>query len=234
LAQDKTNDLISSSSDEAYENALNIYNDVIGRNSMIYTGGDYYYVHSGIKGHPFFIDNYWEYGTILYDGERYDSIQVKYDIFKDLLIVRHFGKDGYLVPIVLYSPKVKEFTLMDHHFIYILEDTLSDFKSGFFDLLYDGEKVKALSKRRKKEIKGQNIVTQLEKEYSLKDKYYIKSGDKYYPANSKSSVLKILSDRKSEVKMFIKKNKSRFRNNYERQLIEVAQYYDSILNASGS
>lgn len=234
LAQDNMDDTNSSSSVIAYENALNSYEKAIGRNSMIYTGPNYRYVHTGIAGHPYFIDNYWESGTISYEGQCYDSIEIKYDIIRDLLIVKHLGMDGYLVPLELYSPKVEEFNLLGHHFLYIKEDILSDFNSGFYDLLYDGDTVEVLAKRIKKETKGQNSISKLEKRYVQKDKYYLKYKSKYYPVKGKKSYLKVLSDKKSELKTFIRNNKSRFRNEYEKQLVEVVRYYNSILTNEGS
>ena len=155
-------------------------------------------------------------------------------LFSDLLLVKHLGKEGYLVPIELYSPKVGAFNLLGHHFLYLKEDILSDFNSGFYDLLHDGDTVKVLAKRLKKETKGQNSISKLEKRYTQKDKYYLKYKSKYYLVKGKKSYLKVLSDRKGELKLFIRKNKARFRNEYEKQLVEVVQYYNSILTDKGS
>ena len=137
------------------------------------------------------------------------------------------------MPIQLFGPKVDEFIIMGHHFLRLEEDSLSHFKTGFFDLLQDGGKVKAFIKRRK-EIKNPDIMSKVEQEYVLKDEWYIKSGHNYFEIKGKRSLLKVLSDRKNEVKEFLKTNKARFRNDHERQLIEVVLYYNSIVNNKGS
>jgi len=227
-------DINPSSSVIAYENALNIYDKAIGRNSMIYTGPEYHYIHTGIEGHPYFMDNYWGSGTVSYEGQCFENIEIKYDIIRDLLLVKHLGKDGYLLPLELYSPKVEEFNLLGHHFLYIKEDILSDFNSGFYDLLHDGDPVKVLAKRIKKETKGQNSISKIEKKYAQKDKYYLKYKSYYYSVKGRKSYLKVLSDRKSELKTFLRDNKFRFRNEYEKQLLEVVKYYNSILTNAGS
>ena len=232
FAQGETEDLTSASTDVAFVNAVNMYNNTIGRNSMIYTGGVYYDSQRGIKGHPFFMNDNWEIGTIVYEGQQYDSIEIKYDILRDLLLVKNVDKRGFIQPMQLYSLKVEEFNVMGHHFMNIGEDTLSNFKTGFYDVLANGDKAKVLAKRRKK-INETQSIGKLEKEYVINDIRYIKSGQEYYMVKGKNAILKVLSDRKNEINAFIRKNKARFKNDHERQLIEVVEYYNSISNNTG-
>lgn len=233
FAQSETENLTSTSSNKAFVNALNIYNNAIGRNSLIFTGGVYHDSQRGIKGHPFYMNDYWEIGTIVYEGQKYDSIEIKYDILRDLLLVKNIDKRGFIWPIQLNSLKVEEFNVMGHHFMNIEEDTLSNFKTGFYDVLSDGDKAKVLIKRRK-EINESQGFGKLEKEYVLNDIWYIISSQEYYVVKRKSSILKVFADRKNEIKAFLRKNKDKFRNDHEKQLIEVVEYYNSISNNSGS
>ena len=233
LAQSETDALTSSSSNEALVNAMNSYNNAIGKNLMVFTGSYYFDKNLGINGHPFFMNNYWEIGTIVYEGQQYDSIEIRYDIYRDLLLIKYIDKHSYVMPIELQSSKVEEFIIMGHHFLRLEEDTLSDFKTGFFDLLQEGEKSKVIAKR-KKEISSTHISDNQLKEYFLNDKLYIISGHDYFEIKGKKSLLTVLSDRKNEVKEFLKTNKARFRKDHERQLIEVVIYYNSIVNNEGS
>lgn len=233
FAQSETEDLTSTSSNEAFFNALNIYNNAIGRNSLIFTGGVYHDSQRGIKGHPFYMNDYWEIGTIVYEGQQYDSIEIKYNILRDLLIVKNIDKRGFIWPIQLNSLKVEEFNVMGHYFVNIEEDTLSNVKNGFYDVLSDGAKAKVLIKRRKEINESQNMG-RLEKEYDINDIWYIKSSQEYYIVKGKNSILKVLADRKNEIKAFLRKNKERFRNDHEKQLIDVVEYYNSISNNKGS
>jgi hypothetical protein len=232
-AQGKTELFASSSSNEALVNAVNLYKNAIGRNSRINIGSYYFDRNWGTDGHPFFLENYWESGTVMFEGQHYDSIEMRYDIYNDLLLVKYIDKEGRVTPIQLYNSKVDEFRIMGHHFVRLKEDTLSGFKTGFFDLLQDGETAKVLAKRKKEINRSVNSSDQV-KEYLQKDKYYIMINQDYYDVNGKKSIIKVLSDRKSELKIFLKKNKSRFRKNEERQLIEVVQYYNSIVSNKGS
>jgi hypothetical protein len=122
---------------------------------------------------------------------------------------------------------------MGHYFVNIEEDTLSNVKNGFYDVLSDGAKAKVLIKRRKEINESQNMG-RLEKEYDINDIWYIKSSQEYYIVKGKNSILKVLADRKNEIKAFLRKNKERFRNDHEKQLIDVVEYYNSISNNKGS
>ena len=215
-------------SNEAFIKAVDLYKNAIGRNSKIFTGIFYNDSHLGIIGDPFFMKDAWEISTIVYEGQPYDSIYIKYDIYKDIVIVKYVDKRSYVIPLEVDKAKVDEFSVMGHHFIRIEFDSLSTIKTGFFDLLYDGETATVLAKRQK-EILITNELNRLAKEFSLKEKHYINLGNNFHEIKGKKSILDVLSDRKNEVKAFLKKNKTRLKNDHEKQLIEAVKYYDSIV-----
>ena len=230
LAQSDSGYQISSTTSEAMANAVNLYETAIGKNSGIYIGSYYYDKNYwAIGGDPFFVNNYWNEGTIIYEGQQYDSISIRYDIYRDLLLIKHIDKNGHVVPIQLHKSKVEEFIIMGHHFIYTKEDTLSGIKTGFLDLLYIGEKAKVLAKRRK-EISRTQIANDIVRGYFVNDRFYIKKDQNYYEVKGKKSLLEVLSDEKNEIKAFLKENRALYKKNRERQLVESVQYYNSIVN----
>jgi hypothetical protein len=230
LAQSDNGYLVYSSASEGLTNAENLYKTTIGRNSRIFTGSYYYDKnYLGIGGHPFFLNNYWNEGTVTYEGQQYDSISFRYDIYRDLLLIKYIDKNGYVAPIQLQSSKVAEFRVMGHHFIRIKEDTLSGIKTGFLDLLYNGQIAKVLAKRRK-EVSRTQIGDNMVKGYFVNDKFYIKKDQNYYIVKGKKSLLEVLSDKKDEIKAFLKANKALFKDDHERRLVDTVEYYTSIVN----
>jgi hypothetical protein len=232
-AQNKTEDITFSTKNEALNNALNIYSSAIGDNSMIFTGGYYIESNAGIDGHPFYINNFWNTGYIVYQGQRYDSVEIRYDIYRDLVLIKYIDHLGQVWPVQIQRAKIKEFNIMGHRFIRMQEDSLSILKPGFFDLLYDGTKASVLAKRRKEIGKTQN-VDNLVRKYYTNDIWYIKYDQNYYVVKGKKSLLEVLSDRRDEVKTYLKKNKARLKRDQERQFIEAVRYYNSIVNNVGS
>lgn len=221
---DSTKDM---QSHEALSQAISKYDQELSRNTMVYTGRGYFDPNVGVKGHQFLVDDYWELGSVTYNESLYDSIFLKYDMYQDVLLVENFGLGGLLSPIALYGPKVSSFELMGFRFVRLDKDTISNLKEGFYNIVYTGDDIRAIVKRRKEVIKS-NEVNMLGEEFVEKDKYYIFKDDYYHQVKRKKSVLKVLYDRKKEVKEFIKSRGFGFKVNPADQLAEVVKYYDSL------
>ena len=59
-------------------------------------------------------------------------------------------------------------------------------------------------------------------------RYYLVKDGVFTVVKSKGSVLKVLSDHKSEVKNFIRKNRIAFKGNRDEALVRVTQFYDTL------
>jgi len=208
-------------------NTVAIYDKQLSRNTMVYTGRSYFDENSNVQGHQFFMDDYWEQGSVKYDDNRYDSIFLKYDIYRDLLLIENFNIDGFLSPIILFKDKIESFELMGHHFVRLERDSMSNLKEGFYDLMFKGNENQVLVKRRK-EIVNSNEINTIREMFTEKDRYYIKKGDIYFQVKKRKSVLKVLSDHKKEVKSYIKKSGIQFTNQPDINLVEVVKYYESL------
>lgn len=233
IAQNHTDTSNAQNKSVALARAVNSYSDAIGKHSNVFTGIFYNDSYVGIKDHPYYNENTWIMGNIGYDNQKYDSIQIKYDAYKDLLLVKYIDKLGYIRPVQLYTAKVDNFEIYGHHFFYLAGDSLPDYISGFFDMLHSGNYANVLAKRRK-EINQTNTLTSLESRFVSKDRLYVQIGQSFYEIKKRKSILEVLSDRKSEIKTFLKRNKSRFKNDHEKELIEAVKYYNSFLNINGS
>jgi len=211
----------------ALKKAVRQYDKSLGKNSFVYSGKSYYGPYGGIKGHQFFTDDYWEQGSVNFEGHLYDSIYLRYDIFKDLLIIENFNLQGRPSPIIIYGPKVKYFTLFDHNFVRMEKDTISNIKEGYYDLMYQGDSLSAIIKRRKELINSNEINTNRQM-FVERDRYYLKKNDLIYQVKSKSSILKVLKDRKKELKKYIKTNGLYFKPMPDGFIVAVVKYYESL------
>ena len=211
----------------ALNRAIRMYDQAIGRNSFLYTGKNYYNRHDQVQGHPFFTDDYWEYGSIIFENQRFDSIYLKYDVYDDLLLVEHFSSSGIMTAMQIHKPKVSGFELFGHRFLQIMDDSTAKIKPGFYDNLYDGNNVQLLCKWKKELVKNMSAGSYSE-EFMDKQRFFIVKGGEYFPVRNRSSLIKILEDQKKEIKRFIRQNKVRYFNNNTQLYIEVASYYDSL------
>lgn len=210
----------------AFLNTVRIYDKELSRNTMVYTGRSYFDDNNNIQGHQFFVDDYWEHGSVVYDEISYDSIYLKYDIFSDQLLIENFNIDGFPSPIILFKDKIESFELMGHHFVRLDRDSISNLKEGFYDIMFQGNENQVLVKRRK-EIVNSNEVNTIKEMFTEKDRYYIKKGDICYQVKKRKSVLRVLADRKKEVKSYIKKSGIQFINQPDINLVDVVKFYES-------
>ena len=214
---------------EDLSRAVHLYNQAFQNHKKILTGkyhNDYY---KGVNGHPYYDEIIWKMGSIVYENEQYDSVEIKYDIYSDLLLIKYIDQKGYIRPIQLYSTKVNAFKINGHQFINLRRDTAEDHLYGFYDLLLEGEIASVLVKRRK-EIDQSTTLTSLENQFVVNDILYIRIEYSFYEVKKRKSILDILSDKKSELKTYLKQNKKRFKNDQENELLEAVKYYNSIVN----
>jgi hypothetical protein len=209
----------------AIDNTIAYYNQIAGIQAGIYTGTDYHYERIN-SGHVFFESENFVNGNIVYDHIEYQAVPMLYDIVKDDVVIQGTFQPYF---ILLASNKVSQFSLSGHTFKRIISDSLtgSVIRTGFYQILYDG-KIKALSKKKKILEEFIDIGNAFNTTAMEKDKWYIYKEGTYYEVQGKSSILKVLNDKKKEILQFSKQDKIRFKNNMDDALTRIVAYYDKI------
>ncbi len=170
--------------------------------------------------YPYYISNDWLTGAVHYDGILYEDIALTYDIYSDRLItmIPANGKE-----IKLITERSITSTVNDIMFV-----KLSPRESGsrFYGRLYNGKtKVYVRYVKSKQErIENRRLII----EFPLITRYYILKNGKYFGVKSKKDILKVLGDRKAELKQFAQKENIRFKSTKASSLVKLASFYDSI------
>jgi len=216
----------------ADQTVTNFYK-MIGQQSRLYNGHEYNPYDPHIKGtalFPYDTQN-WELGEINYDGIFYKNVPIKYDVFKDLVVVLLYNKFSMYS---LLTNRVHDFTFAGHHFILFNTDSLVNDKSGiingFYDQLYGGKTVSVLAKRTKTIQNSSAAVATPEISFASHDNYYLRKGSTYYKVGSQGSILSVLKDKRSVLQQYIKQNNIRFKDNPEDAMARIASYYDHLAN----
>lgn len=199
------------------------YDRAMEGNLHVYNGSEYIPYRSLQDEHPFFLTDEWTNGTILYDGEWFTELPMLFDVEKELVVISYYYKG---IKMQLNSDRVSEFTLNGHRFINLKQtnDSIA-VRKGFYNVLYDG-KTKVFVKRIKKYFEKIN-ETQLTQEFKESSQYYLFKHGKYSKVGTKRSILNLLSERKKELKIYIRKNRL-FVTDREESLVRVSQFYDSL------
>lgn len=213
---------------EAKQSAILLYNDQLFSQSRLINGSKHVRIESSFRPsdntgreHPYYSLE-WMPGKVLYGGEWYSST-FRYDLSKDKLITPSVLERGQTQ---LISENIKQFTLGAHNFVHLREQQLPE---GFYEIIYDGI-TKAYVRLRKIE-ETQFRDNRLVAEFVPKTSYYIQKNGTFYEVKSKRSVLKLLSERKPELKKFLQTQSQPFVTNRSFYIREMARIYDQLKTA---
>lgn len=204
--------------------AVAAYKDATRQSQNLYNGRQYYVYDNRSEEHQFFEFRKWHNGVLMYDGQRFDSIPMLYDIFKDELIIKHFNGDHLL----LQSEKIDYFNVDNHSFerLEAGKDINEQMRTGFYDVLYNGKSrtIVRRYKTRQEKIVDKMVVAL----YPQKNNFYIKKGDHYHSVGSKKATLNLFPEYKRELRKVLKDEKIKFRKNREVAIVRMVETYDKL------
>jgi len=210
----------------AITHIIQLYTDSVKENLRLYNGNEFTGAYSGNSGHPYFEYREPQIGSVFYDGIYYPDVLLSYDITRDEIILVNPTKN---LNIKLITQKINWFTIQNHLFTNIREDTLAaGFPgSGFYELLYEGA-ASVLSKR-KKQLSQSLKADELSK-FLQWIEYYVKKDSVYYSVSGKRSLLAVCKDHKIEVTKFMQKENLNFKKDPANTIIKVIDYYTQLKN----
>jgi len=213
----------------AISNTIEQYHQFIKIGAPLYNGPQYVeYVLNINVGHPFFLTaNYDDKGSILYDGIFYKDVPLKHDLVKNEVITKDPNNS---LGLILSGEKVSYFTIFGHTFLRLVRDSSNRpvISTGFYDLLYNGKGIQLLEKETKAIDESISSYDGLRRFVVDGWSFYIRKDNVYHSVSSKSDVLNILKDKKSELNQFIRKNKLNFKRDKEGALKSIVAYYDTM------
>lgn len=181
---------------------------VNSQNTGLYNG-IVYYDNIGLSSekHRFFETSDFVNGSILYDGQTYYDIPIKYDVYSDIVLVKL--KNGFneviLQPV---KDKVEEFSIGSSPFIKI-QATIGKRESlfGFYENLLSNSFF-TLYKKHKKLKKKRLDESVVYFDFLDKYEYVLLYKSAYYPVKGKGSISKVFPEFKKEINTFYKENSS--------------------------
>lgn len=203
-------------------NVMDLFVKGMGKYNGLCNGTRYVVFPYLLEGHVFWGSAGANTGDIIYGGIQYKNVRLLYELFSDVVVI-NIDTDY----VQLHSDLIEKFSIRGHLFINISKDSADTIglPPGFYDLLYEGRKVKVLAKY-SKNIQEEEIMNEKKHVVHSKDKYYVKIGEKYEAAENERSVVKLFDN--EEVRQFIKKSKLSFKSNKEVALTRIAAYYEQL------
>ncbi|MGC6432117.1 MAG: hypothetical protein ACON5F_13820 [Jejuia sp.] len=165
-------------------------------------------------------------GSIVYNGQPYFNVKMKYDLLNDLLVME-FVNNG-VNRFSLNPELVTEFRLLDSKFIRLNDDNIGiHYKNGFFKESLKGKKLSFFVKYHKEKFED---LTEKRKYYKFKERrfYFMYYDNSFYRISSKRDILKALPDFEKPIKGYFKNNSRLFKKNKEQFLHQLFKYLDNL------
>ena len=207
-------------------NFLSEPQDTLQQKQFLYNGRVWWNQHIKVRGHAYYLSADFIPGTVILNGKEYNDLQIKYDIFFDEIILFVNPK----TIIVLNKEMIDGFSFRFENVGYDIRNFGSDSTSlinGYANVLYEGPTsfyVKFLKK-----IEPLAEEKKYDRFYQVHRMFLMHNGT-LVSFSGKKGLLDILEDRKKELKVFIKENRTGIIRKDPYSFVPVIKYYDSLRN----
>ena len=198
--------------------------DSVFESQLLYNGRIWKNLFYMIREDQFLFSNQFLPGSVFIKGKSFNNIKLKYDIFKDEILIP-YSPDGILqLTKELVDSFTIEFQNSKYRFARIQDSTFNDLK-GFAQVLYKGKT--ALFVKFTKKIDKPAIEGEYDKFYQI-TRIYFEKDNMIYPLTGKADLLKGLAEKKDQVRNFLKENKLTVTNKDPGSFIPAFVYFDQI------
>lgn len=196
------------------------FDGVIGvENTNLLNGIEYIEQHVTINEHQKFLGSiYFTPGWLVYDGQPYYDLDMKYNVYDDLLLLRGTGSKA----LQLHKSRVQEFSLDGHDFVNINADTTAAVK-GFYEVMLETEVLSLLKKHTKNRKKYLDRSFTYFEFHEDTPRYAIEHQGQYRPMNSRREVIRAFPDHAREIRQFYRERRSQARSNPDLFMIDLSK-----------
>ena len=203
------------------------FDQLNGPDYMLLNGRQNDLLNSG-NSHPYFNTDRYRPGSLVLNGESYDSITINYDIFDQQLTLRYPGNSGQDLQVVLNRE------MIDHFQIDGLTFRLMSFPetgSSFFQVLSSGDISCFLLW--KKTLSRSTVSGNTSYKYSKQSReVYLQREGRLYVVTSRSSFTSNYDEvYRKEIKEFLRREKIHFRNASDEKLGELMNFCVELIHS---
>lgn len=167
--------------------------------SLLFNGAEYVKQFNPSKGDPFFPTEK-NTGSVKYQQNWYNNIEVHYDCEDDYVVVRDMRG---LLKLRLINEMLDEFTIDNHHFV---KRQLSSPYGEMYELAFDGKRTLLV-----KWVKRLNSDVKISDAYVLRKHLLLQANGKLYPIEKSSDIIRLAPDHARDLKKVLRDNKVSFR-----------------------
>ncbi len=187
---------------------LNWFDQQVGlENTALYDGVIYKEIYRTINDKiKFYKSSSWLDGSVIYAGQMFTDIPMRYDVFEDQLLIKLKDQLGGGA-LLLFKDKVSTFTIDGTIFVNVTEISRSSSNSGFYELLWQNDNMRLLAKHQKNDFLRKDRRSLYYEFIDQKKQYLLYYAHKYSSLEKKKDVTALFPEFKNEVDDFYQINK---------------------------
>ena len=217
--------------DQALSSYYNWFDAVIGvENTGLFDGIQYNERYRTInEKHKFFAAPKFLVGSLIYDNQPYYTVDMKYDLYEDQVLVRLDNPDGGDIILQLIKSKVKEFTLEGSKFVN-LDYGLDDPENllGFHEVLFSKNEL-IFYKQNKKSKKDRLDKKIVYSEFNDDSNYKLFYNNEFYPIKNKRNLIKLFPELKKAINAYHNTNSILLETNPDAYMVQLLRSIQSNL-----
>ena len=181
-------------------------------------------------GHPFFSEDKFLNTSLIYNGQEYNDLRIKYDVYnQNIILYQDLYPDQYRF-LKLNNNLIKEFVITDHlnrkHYFKTFDNLSDQFKGiKFYEVVYENGILYLII--RSKEF--QELAIEYNKNRFLdKSKHLIIKNGEIHLFKNKRSFLLVFSEKKKELKKYIRREKLKVKLDKPENITRIIKYLDKL------
>ncbi|MGB7841467.1 MAG: hypothetical protein WBL21_01655 [Salinimicrobium sp.] len=181
-------------------------------NSGIIEGFEYVEIHRMINNkHKFFKTFDFVPGTVFYDGQPFFNVDLKYNVFQDILLIQIENDQGKMI-FQPFDSRLDGFILQNRTFENIKAVETGPELAGIYEVLLETDGIKVLKKHRKKEktLLDREVVYY---EFSADEPHYFYWVNNKLEILNRSNLMESFPEEKSNIRNFYRSKRKEAKNN---------------------
>lgn len=179
--------------------------------------------------HLYYIDQY-EFGNLIYEGQSYYNVKLKYDIYRDILVLNPFDESKN-IGVNVITAKVESFSIKDKNFVNIdkKDSTVPEFTPGYYEENKITPDFIFYIKHHKDQ---QKVVTEGMLFYTFKENtsFYLNLKNKIYPIKNKNNIIKLYPEQKKQINGFYLMNRELKKSDENQFMRNLIKYINNSLS----
>ncbi|MBZ4036262.1 hypothetical protein K6T82_15925 [Flavobacterium sp. 17A] len=213
------------------ESIYNFFDNAVGvENLGVNNGYAYKDIYTTIDNNSmYYVSNNFTKGSVNYDGQIYYDVNLKYNTYKDELILSPRAESKYST-ISLIQDKTSAFTLNGKNFVYLNKklSPLSELTTGYYEItaLRDGFNFYI---KHSKKLENKTVDNKVYSNFIDNNSYFIFYKNSFYNSNNKSEILKIFPNQKKQINDFYAMNRELRKSDNDQFMINLLKHINASL-----